>query len=747
MAIDLSGLPLVPGHDDTHDALRRRASARRSAAEAWLDRDSDGIDRVLAEHSDLADDLDPLRHDLSAERNAAAVEADGAEARDKLGGLLGRLAGAAGDSDDPGRRSTHGALARRAIDEHRDAGLIGRAEAEDLGGDYDARLAEADAARLNRDDPALARRLLADPSMFPGLAPDRRDRLMRQAAAREAAAGEDDAASARATDARRATETLTRTARARADLGRRIAAGEAGLADIAAAEAAGDIGLHDAVALRRRVATYRDKTVAAAEGIARVEATLVAGGRLDPGSAADRAALDAHYLQTRRGWDEAGLSPGEVGSELAEYIADAGCFPDEVCRRIGRIFRVGTPEERWQAAGLIRTLEEREPALLGQLDPDDVREGLGIGALERAGYPPVDAAARYQALIGGKATDPAAARDRTTVERVSGEGLEREGDPTATSPAGEDDAESEQGRLATDDPALRALLRSIGLEENGRDAEPATQVAFAAVLAQLARVAPRVLPLILEEMERHQREKRKNEMRRKEEVDARASRGATQKGNARTDAIPHTKDDQILPGPVAIPVEPQIEILDPPEVDWSLPGFTIVGQAPNDLIEIVPADPRIDLPLFVERKGNPNTRRLNTEIARLIERLAGELGIEIKHVGGARDVHGQEIEETYLPGPFPNSTKDGNFLDIAHYIEKTKRWIFINTIDVRADGTTPTTREATASAKIRAKISEEGHIYIEVPKEPPGKSLDAKALGQRLIPYLEEAAKVFRKQS
>ncbi len=422
MAIDLSGLPLARDGEANPAALRRRAGARLAATEAWLDEDGEAVDRIAADHRDLAPDLDPLHADLALRRDRAADATRHEEARAAIGATLGRLAAGAAESGEPARRQSHGALARLALQEHAEAGLIDPGEAEAFAGDYDARLAAADAEKLTRTDPALVRRLLADQSMFPGLLPEQRERLSRAAEARLAAAPDDKAASTERATAIGAGSRLTAAARNRADLRRRLTAGEAGLADIDAAEAAGEIDARGAGALRQGFTAAREMAKQEAEGIRRVEARLIASGRLDPASAEDRTALDAHYLNTRKGWDEAGLAPEEVRAELADYILDAGCFPDAVRQRIGRIFRVGTPQERWEAADLIRTIEERSRGLLDQLDADDVREALGIAALEKAGWPAADAVTRYGLLVSGEAKDPAAARDRAILEQASNSG-------------------------------------------------------------------------------------------------------------------------------------------------------------------------------------------------------------------------------------------------------------------------------------------------------------------------------------
>jgi hypothetical protein len=72
---------------------------------------------------------------------------------------------------------------------------------------------------------------------------------------------------------------------------------------------------------------------------------------------------------------------------------------------------------------------------------------------------------------------------------------------------------------------------------------------------------------------------------------------------------------------------------------------------------------------------------------------------------------GNRFAEEYLPGP-GGSRKGSSFPDIT--ATKNGRTIRINTIDTRANGITPTTREANNAARIRSQRPRD-HLLL-VPK-------------------------------
>lgn len=128
-----------------------------------------------------------------------------------------------------------------------------------------------------------------------------------------------------------------------------------------------------------------------------------------------------------------------------------------------------------------------------------------------------------------------------------------------------------------------------------------------------------------------------------------------------------------------------------PENGWFVPTPTSQMNQPTK--------PTAQTPTSGGRLGSPAVRAQNTAIGDYLN----SLGYTITGGGG-------RMAEEYLPGPGPG-TKGSNFVDIT--AEKDGVTIRINTVDVRADGVTPTTREQQAAKSIDAKT---GGKIILIPK-------------------------------
>lgn len=99
------------------------------------------------------------------------------------------------------------------------------------------------------------------------------------------------------------------------------------------------------------------------------------------------------------------------------------------------------------------------------------------------------------------------------------------------------------------------------------------------------------------------------------------------------------------------------------------------------------------------RLGNPTTRQHVSNVADEME----SRGWKITHGGG-------RLPEEYIPGP-GGARKGSSFPDIT--ATKNGRTLRVNTVDTRANGLTPTTREAKNAARIREQTNE--HLLL-VPK-------------------------------
>ncbi|QJE95267.1 RHS repeat-associated core domain-containing protein [Luteolibacter luteus] len=104
------------------------------------------------------------------------------------------------------------------------------------------------------------------------------------------------------------------------------------------------------------------------------------------------------------------------------------------------------------------------------------------------------------------------------------------------------------------------------------------------------------------------------------------------------------------------------------------------------------------------RLGNPSTRAHIDDVATEMEKRGWEV------TGG-----GGRLPEEYLPGP-GGARNGSSFPDIT--ATKDGRTLRVNTVDTRADGVTPTTREATNAARIRSQTPGDHLLLVPKPKKP-----------------------------
>jgi RHS repeat-associated protein len=102
------------------------------------------------------------------------------------------------------------------------------------------------------------------------------------------------------------------------------------------------------------------------------------------------------------------------------------------------------------------------------------------------------------------------------------------------------------------------------------------------------------------------------------------------------------------------------------------------------------------------RLGKPSTRQHIDDVATEME----SRGWTITHGGGPS----RGLKEEYLAGP-GGGRKGSSYPDIT--ATKNGKTLRVNTVDTRADGKTPTTREANNAVRIRAQTGE--HVLL-IPK-------------------------------
>lgn len=111
------------------------------------------------------------------------------------------------------------------------------------------------------------------------------------------------------------------------------------------------------------------------------------------------------------------------------------------------------------------------------------------------------------------------------------------------------------------------------------------------------------------------------------------------------------------------------------------------------------------------RRGVPNPGgRLGKDSTR---QHVDDVAEEMEKRGFTITRGGNRYPEEYLPGP-GGSRKGSSFPDIT--ATKNGRTLRVNTVDTRVDGVTPTTREATNAARIRAQTPGDHLLLIPKPK-------------------------------
>jgi hypothetical protein len=104
------------------------------------------------------------------------------------------------------------------------------------------------------------------------------------------------------------------------------------------------------------------------------------------------------------------------------------------------------------------------------------------------------------------------------------------------------------------------------------------------------------------------------------------------------------------------------------------------------------------------RLGSPTTRAQNAAIADSLE----SRGFTVTGGGG-------RLPEEYIPGP-GGARQGSNYVDVT--ATRNGRTVRVQTIDTRADGVTPTTREANNAARIRSQQKPRDHTVL-IPKKKP----------------------------
>src|SRR5262249_26635435 len=104
------------------------------------------------------------------------------------------------------------------------------------------------------------------------------------------------------------------------------------------------------------------------------------------------------------------------------------------------------------------------------------------------------------------------------------------------------------------------------------------------------------------------------------------------------------------------------------------------------------------------RLGNSATRAQNGAVADSLE----SRGFTVTGGGG-------RLPEEYIPGP-GGARKGSNYVDVT--ATRDGKTVRVQTVDTQANGTTPTTREASNAARIRSQQKPGDHTVL-IPKKKP----------------------------
>lgn len=715
MAIDMRDLPLGLGPRGDGEGFAgggsKLALARRRVVDAWLDDDPAGLAGAIDEgERDLGADLDglasfrssitPLADEFRARRQLAGSSVEREEARSSLAATLSRLSQSVAASDDPARRDLLGREARTLLDTHRASGLLDPDDAETLAVEYDRGLGQAQAARIAREDPALAQQLLRDESLFPGLDPETRERYAKAAEARLAAP--EDAADGSAAELANG---VTARARAGADLARRLKTDRLTEGDVAAAESLGEIDAATARRLRRELEAMREAGRRLVEDLSRAESAFAEGRKFNPKDPLDRAAIDRHYQLIRKGWDEAGLSPEEVRPAIADYIAESGVIPSDIERKLPFYLDNGTAEQKWEAADLIRLLIDKRDFEPEQIAFDYRRKALGIAELVQYGYDPIQAVERYEQEAG-----------RTT---------QTETDALAEQSNLSEAAQNALSRLLGEDPASGVAATAPQLASYGLNPKQKAFEALKKLLELLLRSAPPPLP------PPQQGDPKKGEPGPVPAPAEQPPPTLTQPpaGEKPVPPPPVSADPSVSaepspkspPLPMPKPVEEIPDIHNPPS------GFSEADR--SNLLQFTPSDVGLKPSIIVERNESPETAAINDEIRDVGIEVNAEDGGEARHTGGGRDKEtGKEKKEEYLKSD--QGKKDSSYVDITFTDKVSGRKCHVNSYTPRADGE-PDQREDIGAFKILLN-KETGDILLLVRKLFPGETLDRDGLKEAM---------------
>jgi hypothetical protein len=376
--------------------------------ETYPDRFKAKVEEIRARHRpglapDMAERFDARFRDhalahalevrtLGTRRLVASAEA----ALDRQLESLAGFAVAAGN--DAGHRSLT-AQALKALDDHVEAGLIGKDDRDRRARRFLAGVGERQALAMARLDPDGTARRLENPDGFPELDDERRTQLAGYARSLGRSLARDREIEEARAEAAAQTQRFDAARTFESDWRARLATAGATLAELDEAVLRGVLAEGDAASLRGEAERAVERRKRESDLLGRFHGALAGGKRLDPADADDRAAVDHAFEAVYRPRLIAAVAdpPAFVRllPDIARDIERIGMVPGGVADLVDAWWASGDPRFQAGAARLVRmvyrpdgTEGEHASALpLGAM-PDGVPERLDLAArLIEAGVP------------------------------------------------------------------------------------------------------------------------------------------------------------------------------------------------------------------------------------------------------------------------------------------------------------------------------------------------------------------------
>lgn len=436
-------------------------------------------------------------------------------------------------------------------------------------------------------------------------------------------------------------------------------------------------------------------------------------------------ALEHLGLMQRPSYGLTGFIDRETDTVLRRFQRDRGLGVDGYARP-------GGPTERNLNGALAGA---QPPRLDGRARTVPIADGVGRGEPNE----PEDVRAVQQAMAAlgrvriDRTAPPNGVADRQLVEALEAfqrenglkeDGIVLPGGPTQVAlRAALDEHEGGEGPDAAADgvkvAGLPAALIPLLLGAARVGAQTAARRAATAPIRPQPGALPRIVPPLLDEPQPH-------------------SPGTDERDRWSRPHLPPDageRDRWTRPEPPSDELRPEHENADPGLIPPDIEPLDRFDDSPETI------DALVDKWIVMEsRRGNDVTRQQLDEIRDYFKGVLTEVDKAfdaIGHTHGGRDGEGKDLKELYIPGIRSQGTKDSSYVDLALYNKETGRYIYIQSVDVRADGSMVPREEGQDT---RLQENDKNAIILRIPKQKKGKPpVDLAPYRQKMIDAIRES--------